>query len=122
VGLDSQLLLLALLVLVALFVARPLVAGKREEEIIVGDSAHWVAERERILDALAELDSDWQSGRVTNEIYKPQRKRLLRKGALAIKELESLSTKQPERPSPLTDKQLEKLIVARKAARGNRRK
>ncbi|MGH2583080.1 MAG: hypothetical protein ACRDFQ_09335 [Anaerolineales bacterium] len=121
-GLDSLLLLLALLVLAALFVAQPLLAGEREEEIVVGEAAHWTAERERILDALAELDSDWQLGKVPKEIYKPQRDRLMRKGAQALKELDKLNEGQPAKSSALTDKQLEKIIAARKTARGKRRK
>lgn len=114
--LSSVLLLLALLVLVALFVARPFLdprsADEGQDEI-----SPWIAERERVLDALAELDADFQLGKVPEEVYQPQRQQLLAKGAQALKELEKLGAKPDKDSRVVSDDDLEKIIEARKAKR-----
>lgn len=114
--LSSFFLLLALLVLVALFVARPLFAPEQDSDDQV-EVSPWIAERERVLDALAELDADWQMGKVPTEIYSSQRQQLLAKGALALKQLEGLGAKSKKAPIRLDDAKLEKMIAARKAKR-----
>jgi hypothetical protein len=114
--LSSLLLLLALLVLVALFVVRPLFdQDLAEDNMTPNDLSPWIAERERVLDALAELDADWQMGKVPEELYSAQRQQLLAKGAVAIKKLESAPPKKSTTQSD--DTQLEKMIAARKAKR-----
>lgn len=119
--LSSILLLLALLVLVALFVARPFLDPHSADEVS-NEVSPWIAERERVLDALAELDADFQLGKVPEEIYQPQRKQLLAKGAEALKELEKLGAKTGKDPRTVSDAQLEELIDARKAKRGKGRR
>ncbi|HEY4717489.1 MAG TPA: hypothetical protein VIH14_00605 [Anaerolineales bacterium] len=86
--LGSILLFLSLLLLVALFVARPLFAVGDEEGELDSEPSHWLAERERVLDALAELDADWHLGKVPKDIYTAEREQLLAKGATALEEIE----------------------------------
>lgn len=116
--LSSLFLLLALLVLVALFVARPLfVPDAAEDSATPNEFSPWIAERERILDALAELDADWQLGKIPEELYSAQRQQLLAKGAGAIRQLERLG-ESPKKPTiGSDDAQLEKMIAARRAKR-----
>ena len=85
---GTILLLLAMLVLVAGFIFRPFRDGGPEvwEEDI--ELSELLSERERILDALVELDFDNELGKVPEEIYLPQRKYLLATGAEVIKKLE----------------------------------
>lgn len=52
-----------------------------------------LSERERVLEALAELDFDNELGKVPEEIYEPQRAHLLKFGAKVLKTLEE---KYPE--------------------------
>ena len=85
---GTILLLLAMLVLVAGFIFRPFRDGGPdvwEEDI---ELSELLSERERILDALVELDFDNELGKVPEEIYLPQRKYLLDTGAEVIKKLE----------------------------------
>ncbi|MEN8241971.1 MAG: zinc ribbon domain-containing protein [Chloroflexota bacterium] len=85
---GSILLLLAMVVLVAGFIFRPFRDGGPdvwEEDI---ELSELLSERERILDALVELDFDNELGKVPEEIYLPQRKYLLATGAEVIKKLE----------------------------------
>jgi hypothetical protein len=118
-ALGSIFLLLALLLVVALFVARPLIAAEVYDETQLDEEAsHWIAERERALDALAELDADWQLGKVPEEIYAPQRQQLVAAGAQALRKLDSMSVHLKETPSRkeggVSDSQLEQLIAARR--------
>lgn len=123
-ALGSIFLFLALLVLVALFVARPLIADVGEERPLDNENSHWLAERERVLDALAELDADWQLGKVPEDIYKIQREQLFSKGAQALAQLDKLNppgrTGETKKNKTESD-DLEKMITAYGAKRKGRK-
>jgi hypothetical protein len=111
-ALGSLLLFLGLLIVVALIVAKPLAEGKASEVQTQDQVSRWLAERERILDALAELDADWQMGKVPEDVYPSQRRQLIAKGAHALKQLE-LVTKKPQGKTGSIEKNddLEKMIA-----------
>lgn len=117
-GITSLLLFLALLVLVALFVARPFLVTATDEDSLDETASRLEAEYERVLDALAELDADWALGKVPEDIYRAQRAQLVAQGAAALKSLEKegvVSEKEVRLPSnELSDTKLEALIAARK--------
>lgn len=123
-GLGSFLLILALLALVALFVAAPLLRDQRLGPGLDSERSHWIAERERALDALLELDFDHQLGKVPEEVYAEQRQALLGLGAEALRRLEALapaeestSAEEPKRKQgarTYSDADLEALIAERK--------
>jgi hypothetical protein len=72
------------------------------------------AERERILDPLAELDADWELGKVPEGIYHSQRQQLVAEGATVLQALEaSAPTARPR--DELSDAKLDALIAAHKA-------
>lgn len=122
-ALGSILLILALLVLVAFVVAGPML---QDEQIGPGpdsERSHWIAERERALEALLELDFDQQLGKVPPEVYAEHRQMLVRQGSEALKRLEALTqadnkpsqkTKQGRRAKEHSDTDLEALIAKRK--------
>ncbi|MEX2160569.1 MAG: hypothetical protein WD751_01530 [Anaerolineales bacterium] len=115
-ALGSLLMLLALLILVAVFVARPLVEGREEPEAADSHSSRLIAERERILEALTELDTDWQMGKVPAEIYTAQREQLVAKGAEALEELDKVANNpKGKQATAKRDDELEALIAAYKA-------
>ncbi|MCL5429180.1 MAG: hypothetical protein M1347_05170 [Chloroflexi bacterium] len=133
-ALGSLLLFLALLLIVALIIARPLIEGRVDESASADDGFRWLAERERVLDALAELDADSQLGKVPEEIYGAQRQQLLAKGVLALEELEKANRDRSRQGHKHTSKQsrhrkekgekgdyLEELIVAYKTQRKGRK-
>ncbi|HEX9027667.1 MAG TPA: hypothetical protein VF823_00750, partial [Anaerolineales bacterium] len=96
--LGSIFLFIALLALVGLFVSRPLLEKKED----VAGSAHafgpagqedqkhssLLAERDRVLNALSELDFDYAVGKIPDEDYPPQRRSLLEHGAQVLRELD----------------------------------
>lgn len=109
---GSILLLFALLVLVAGFVLRPL-QGLSPEIVGAIEREHsaQLSERDRLLEALAELDFDKELGKVPDDIYALQRENLLRRGAAVLRNLDAYQTPdQTELPDDLDEK-----IAARRA-------
>jgi hypothetical protein len=116
VPVGSLLLFLALLILVALFVARPLL-DQDSAQPTEDASAPWIAERERVLDALAELDADWQLGKVPKDAYEQQREQLLAKGVVALVQIDKLHKQSSSKHTGDSDDELEVLIAAYKRKR-----
>jgi hypothetical protein len=125
--LGALLLLLFLLVIVVLFVAWPLM-GRMRIRIGSGQKiSSLLAERERVLNALQELDFDQSLGKFPAEEYAAQRQDFLRKGAETLRQLEELQGVQaetakvrsaaPVKPATtLSDDDLEDLIAKRRTA------
>jgi hypothetical protein len=86
---GSIFLILALLILVAAFITQPLrerrsVAVSEEEHTL----SHLLAERDRLLTALAELDFDHDLGKIPQEIYPLQRGNLLERATEVLRQLD----------------------------------
>jgi len=110
--LGSLLFLLALLILTAAFIARPLlerkaVAVSEEEQTL----SALLARRDRILDALQELDFDYKLGKIPEGDYPQSRAALLQQGADVLKRLD---TYQPQRDAQTPDA-LETALAARRS-------
>ena len=83
---------LAILVLVALYLyvplarryARPIIEEKHELSALL-------AERDRVINALQELDFDFKLGKIPSEDYPTQRTNLLQKGADILRKIDELS-------------------------------
>ena len=113
---GSIFLILALLLVVGLFVGRPLFDNKREKLITATDAADHqrstlLAERDRMLTALSELDFDYTLGKIPEEDYPVQRTLLLQKGAGLLRQLDALET---EAGAGDLGEQLEAAITARR--------
>ena len=130
---GSILLLLVLVVIVGAYIASPL----RKKRIRGADSeidiklSELLAERERILEALAELDFDNDMGKVPDDLYPSQREALLKRGAAVLRLLDehtagtpSLDKSEKEHAERLEraasirtewDDPLEAMIAARRA-------
>ena len=95
--LAAILLLIALLLAVGLFLAAPWIGGaaRRASPETLEVSA-LMAERDRVLSALQELDFDFKLGKIPEEDYPAQRTDLLERGASILRKLDSLL------PSPAT--------------------
>jgi hypothetical protein len=119
---GSILIILAIFMLTALFLSRPFwddtieVTRENDDKL-----SHLLAERERLLTAIEELDFDHQLGKVNENAYRYRRRRLLESGGGVLKELEKYSSKgqttpqkqQPPSPGEEED-DLEKLIASRR--------
>lgn len=140
--LGAVLLLVALLIAVGLYLAAPLLGHPRRpvvEETLEASSL--MAERDRVIAALQELDFDYRLGKVPAEDYPAQRSSLLQKGAEVLRQLDSLLPAQAAQsrqldpnarieqaaaagradgaaaPNGLADDRIESMLAARRAAR-----
>jgi hypothetical protein len=95
---GSLFFVLALVVIIALFVGRPLLLrggvphledmGQEEDHL----RSSLLAERDRVLNALQELDFDYALGKVPAEDYPSQRSALMRTGAVVLRRLDSMGS------------------------------
>jgi hypothetical protein len=112
---GSIFLILALLVLVIIFVSRPLfdrnrqISTDREEE---HELSHLMAERDRILNALQELDFDHALGKIPDDDYPPQRAFLLQRGAQVLRSLDEMQAQEVDQD---LEARIEAAIAARRA-------
>lgn len=95
---GSILLLLALVIIVAAFIASPFRQAPKREAVGEEDIelSQLLAERERVLDALAELDFDAEMGKVPDNLYPLQREALLKRGADVLRLLDAYHEKVDE--------------------------
>lgn len=118
--LGSFFLILALLTLVVLFVSRPFLeskkasirtlSGPREQKI-----STLLANRDQIINALKELDFDYQLGKIPEGDYPNQRAALLNQGADILRELDSLQAGKAGQ-AETAETRLEQALASQRAA------
>jgi hypothetical protein len=110
------LFMLALVGGVAWFVARPFIEPRRGTPLTTQDHtiSSLMAERDRVITSLQELDFDNTLGKIPAEDYPVQRAALLQHGAEVLKKLDELtSTKEGGKD---IESRIEEAIAARKVA------
>lgn len=110
---GSIFLILALFVLVVLFLARPFFENRsksvtREEH----DISSLLAERDRIITALQELDFDFALQKIPEDEYPAQRANLLARGSDILRQLDQL---EPAAADGSAEERIESAIAARRA-------
>ena len=109
---GSILLILSVLLLTAFVVGRPFFDRERYQMSMPDQQrSSLMAERERVLDALQELDFDYTLGKITDGDYPDQRAVLLQKGATVLAQLDELG---PELSTALISDDVEKAIADRR--------
>lgn len=112
--LTAILLSLAVLIFVGVYLYSPFMEQRArrvtEEE---HELSALMAERDRVINSLQELDFDFKLGKIPEEDYPGQRASLLQKGADILKKIDALA------PQPVsaqdTEARLERAIAARRA-------
>ena len=117
--LGSLFIILAILIGVGLFVSRPFLEKKSSPSISYSDPnehrlSELMAERDRILNAIQELDFDAALGKIPTEDYPVQRSALIAKGAGVLRSLDQLQSNGPREGEGATEERLEAVIAARK--------
>ncbi len=114
---GSLFLILALLILVGLFISKPLferraiaVSSLSNQED--HDLSALLAERDRILNALQEMDFDYNLGKIPAEDYPAQRAALVQRGAEVLRRLDEYSAEESQSEVGAL---LEAAIAARRA-------
>ena len=102
---GSIFLVLALLVVVAVFVSRPLfenrvTASSPAVDQMEHNRSTLLAERDRTINALYELDFDNALGKIPSEEYPQQRAKLLEQGAGILRQIDALQDAGEESASP----------------------
>ena len=112
---------LAVLILVGMFLYAPFTEQRARQ---VTEEEHelsaLLAERDRVITSLQELDFDFKLGKIPDEEYPTQRAGLLQKGADILRKIDSFALPPPGRRGAGEDGQdtevrLEKAIAARRA-------
>lgn len=126
--LGAIFLLLALALLVGLFVARPffergapaqLVEDARAEQAADHLHSSLLAERDRLLNALQELDFDNSVGKIPPEDYPVQREALLQAGAYVLRRLDEVEQRAPGESA---EDRVEAAVASRRADAGERKR
>ena len=103
---------LGILILVGVFLYAPFLERRArrvtEEE---HETSSLLAERERIVNSLQELESDYQLGKVPEEDYPTQRTNLLQRGADILRKLDELA---PVKTQNDKDARVERVLAARR--------
>jgi hypothetical protein len=94
--LGSLLVILAVFVVAAAFIARPLVEGHGSE---IGPEERRIsalkAERDQVLDSILEIEMDQAMGKLSPEDFQAQRGLMVGRGAALLKELAGLEDRGP---------------------------
>ena len=116
---------LAVLILVGMYLYAPF-TQKRARRVVEEDHdlSALMAERDRVLSSLQELDFDFKLGKIPDEDYPTQRANLLQKGADILRKLDEMADLTPN-PSPVRrgeseETRIEKAVaplVTRKASK-----
>ena len=112
---GAILLLIALLLGVSLYLAAPLMRNhSRRVPQETQEASSLMAERDRIINALQELDFDFKLGKIPEEDYPVQRAELLQLGTGVLKKLDVIaSSPSPRRGGETAESRLEKAAAAR---------
>jgi hypothetical protein len=113
---GSIFLLLALLVLVGLLISRPILERRNLKDNLSGDQdehmlSTLMADRDRILNSLQELDFDYSLGKIPEEDYPKQRGYLLQRGADVFRQLDLL---QNEASGETSEDRIEAVVAIRR--------
>jgi hypothetical protein len=115
--LGAFFLVLAVGLAVGLYVAQPFLQGRgRRVAPEAREISALMAERDRVINALQELDFDFNLKKIPAEDYPIQRAELLQKGADILKQLDALTpASSPATKAGTTEDRVEKAVAARRA-------
>ena len=89
---GSILLGLALILLVGLFIAQPLLLPEEKKARSRSPRQKLLAQKAALLEEVRALDFDFDTGKIPQEVYEPQRAQLVAAAAEVLQALEGLST------------------------------
>lgn len=121
--LGSIFLMVALALLVGIFISQPFVKYSRKDRLVYEsetaagvdhERSHLLAERDRLLTALHELDFDHSLGKIPEEDYPHQRAELLNAGVEVLRRLDALDPAGTSSKMPVEDR-IEAAVTARRA-------
>lgn len=114
---GSIFLVLAVILGVGVYVAQPFLERRgRRTTVEAHETSALLAERDRIINALQELDFDFSLKKIPAEDYPIQRAELLQKGSGILQKLDALTPiSYPASTKGLATNQIESAVAARRA-------
>ena len=89
-SIGSALLGLALLGLVGLFIAHPLLQGRREQSRQLTKREALLAQKDAIYDQIKSLDFDYSTGKIPEDVHRELRAHYMAEAVETVKELDAL--------------------------------
>jgi rubrerythrin len=118
---QSIILLIGITILVLVYMFKPLVSKNLIVSSNNSEYSQLVAERERIINILKELDFDQKLGKIPEDDYASQRAELVSRGGILMEKIDLLtkskkqSAKKRDDILPLSDKDIEQMLEKRRA-------
>jgi hypothetical protein len=117
--LGSLFIIISLTLIVGVFVSRPLLDGKyaikkSSDPSMDHDLSSLLAERDRLLNAIQELDFDATLGKIPQEDYPIQRASLLQHGANVFRKIDALSMDEPRSEDLPAENRIESVLADRR--------
>ncbi len=118
---QTILLVIGITVLVLVYMLKPLVSKSMIPGSNNSEYSQLVAERERIINILKELDFDQKLGKIPDDDYASQRAELVSRGGIIMEKIDQISksknqfAERKDEISPLSDKDIERMIEKRRA-------
>ena len=114
---GAILLVLALLVGAGFFVLTPFLEPRRSMSLSASDQelSTLMAERDRLINALQDLDFDYKLGKIPAEAYPGQREELLKRGADVLRRIDALSGPLEGDTDREAEARIEAVVAARRA-------
>jgi len=111
-------LLFAVCIFVAVFVARPFIERRRTTVVSAAEQelSSLMAERDRLITALQELDFDQKLGKIPAEDYPAMRSSLMQSASDVLRRLDAF---QPQAASTDAESRVEAVVAARRADAAN---
>lgn len=94
---------IALLVVLALFLARPFLLAPVRHTSRRSGKEELLAEKEALLAEIRAIDFDYDTGKLPPDVYDPQRQRLVQRAAAVMQALDAYQTQPDEQAAGLTD-------------------
>jgi rubrerythrin len=113
---SSLILLVIVIALIVLFVTRPLTSRRRPVVEGSQDLSTLLAEHDRVLNSLKELDFDNSLGKIPAELYPDQRANLVQQGAELLRKIDQLAPVLEAVPNLASNRedQIEAILTARR--------
>ena len=114
---GAILLVTALLIGAGFFVAAPFLEARRSPALSASDQelSTLLAERDRLINALQELDFDYTLGKIPADAYPAQRAELLQRGADVLRRIDALNGPQAAAGDSEAEARIEAAVAARRA-------
>lgn len=105
---GSIFILLAILLLVAIFLSQPFLEEEARTQEVESEYSHLLAERERLLARIEELDFDYDLDKLSDEDYRRVREKLVGEAAQVLKKLDAYRAEKGIEQRDLSQEALQK--------------